>query len=190
MTNFAYNDNIPASANNPSQDQPKMQVNTASSKAILAVDHFTFGVDNGGTHQQVTLTNEVTPSIPAGASAALYSSNPTTPTSGVGFPYWVNSDGAFQMFGAKSLAANGYITLGGLIIQWGTFSAPGSDITTATTYSIPFPTNVFCVNFSPASTSGGNDVDVFIKVLPTLTGFSVRNRNGTTWTISWIAIGN
>lgn len=55
MTNFAYTRNIPASNHNPAVDQPSMQTNTNSTSDLIAEDHFTFGVANGGFHKQIRL---------------------------------------------------------------------------------------------------------------------------------------
>lgn len=49
---FTYNTAVPASGNNPSNDQPDMLTNTQSIDGILDVDHVTFNAANGGTHRQ------------------------------------------------------------------------------------------------------------------------------------------
>ena len=59
MTTFNYNRNIPNAPNNPSSDQPLMQINTNSIEDLLDVDHFSFGETNGGTHKQVQLINQI-----------------------------------------------------------------------------------------------------------------------------------
>ncbi len=58
MTNFAYNNGVPAGPNDPSDDQPEMLINTQSIQSILAVDHVTLGVDDGGTHKQINFVNK------------------------------------------------------------------------------------------------------------------------------------
>lgn len=49
---FIFRNDIPAAANNPSDDQPKMLTNNISTEAILAVDHISFNAANGGNHLQ------------------------------------------------------------------------------------------------------------------------------------------
>jgi hypothetical protein len=51
---FPFNTGIPAANNNPSADQPIMQLNNVSSYGILDVDHVTYGIVNAGTHKSVT----------------------------------------------------------------------------------------------------------------------------------------
>lgn len=67
MANYTFTDSIPASANYPGNDQPKMLVNNASTKSIIGVDHITFGLNNGGEHNQVTFRDQVSnPTTAAG----------------------------------------------------------------------------------------------------------------------------
>ncbi len=72
MTNFDYTRDIPASNNDPSQDQPDMLVNTNSTDSLIAEDHFSFGVPNGGRHEQCTIGNRfripISPAIPDGVN--------------------------------------------------------------------------------------------------------------------------
>jgi len=110
-----YNLNIPASGNNPSTDQPNMSTNTNAVNTILGVDHFAFNNNSGGTHQQVTLTNEAAPGIPAGTSGVFYANLATSQS----WPFWQNALGSFQMLGPQSLGTGGYVNVGGLFIQWG-----------------------------------------------------------------------
>lgn len=65
MTTFSFNTLIPASNNNPSADQPEMQINNLSTNNLLAVDHVSFnstgpaGPDgSGGQHLQVTFNGK------------------------------------------------------------------------------------------------------------------------------------
>lgn len=81
MTNFSYDDTIPATNNNPSADQPKMLINTQSTKAILAVDHVTFGANDGGTHKQINFTGKNVPvGFPALDHSILYTGSGTVLT--------------------------------------------------------------------------------------------------------------
>lgn len=52
MTNFAYISGIPATNNNPSDDQPDMMDNNDNSALIWETDHIGFNAPNGGLHQQ------------------------------------------------------------------------------------------------------------------------------------------
>lgn len=67
MTSITYIPNIPFATHNPSTDQPNMEINTNAVPTILAVDHVTFNLPNGGTHNHVTFANGQTdPSLPSG----------------------------------------------------------------------------------------------------------------------------
>ena len=69
MTTFSYYPNIPNAPDNPSYDQPLMQVNSQSINSIWSVDHVTFSGLSGsgapgssaGQHLQVTFNGKNTP---------------------------------------------------------------------------------------------------------------------------------
>ncbi len=73
---FSFNDGIPATNDNPSSDQPGMLQNNVSTNGIIAVDHITFNLANGGTHTQVHLPGFTTPAVINGTAtqgSVLYS---------------------------------------------------------------------------------------------------------------------
>lgn len=51
MTNFAYQTGIPATNDNPSDDQPPMLINNDNNFAIWNEDHRGFAQQDGGTHR-------------------------------------------------------------------------------------------------------------------------------------------
>jgi len=55
MSFFDYNRDIPNAPNNPSNDQPLMQINTNSIDDLINIDHFSFENDDGGLHKQVRM---------------------------------------------------------------------------------------------------------------------------------------
>src|SRR5437868_3312089 len=67
---FTFDSSIPASANNPSNDQPIMLTNNIASEGIIAVDHIGYNVAGGGQHKEVTFNNDpargypFTPAVP------------------------------------------------------------------------------------------------------------------------------
>jgi hypothetical protein len=72
---FPINTAIPAAGNNPSADQPPMQVNFANIAGFLGVDLTAPGTAGAGQHNQVTFTiNQSAPSIASGVSG-LYSNS-------------------------------------------------------------------------------------------------------------------
>lgn len=80
MTSFSYTKEIPASGNDPSVDQPNMKTNTDSINDILAVDHVTFNVADGGTHKQVTMSSKNTPAAQTDPQSVIYTANGTAST--------------------------------------------------------------------------------------------------------------
>lgn len=81
---FTFNTAIPATNNNPSNDQPIMQQNNVSANAILGVDHVTFNTTgpagstsgaSGGQHLQVTFNGKNVPSAQTDPLSVLYTNN-------------------------------------------------------------------------------------------------------------------
>jgi len=72
---FTFTDSIPASGNNPSDDQPLMLQNNVATQGILAVDHFTFNAANGGQHQWTQFPINVafpTPPTPTDSNSVAF----------------------------------------------------------------------------------------------------------------------
>jgi hypothetical protein len=56
MTLYDYTENIPFANNAPKNDQPNMQINNNSISGIISEDHVGFGLDNGGFHTLIHMT--------------------------------------------------------------------------------------------------------------------------------------
>lgn len=69
---FTYNNGVPAANNNPSVDQPDMLTNAQSINSIIAVDHISFNVTNGGTHKQITFNDVAAPGAQTNPQSILY----------------------------------------------------------------------------------------------------------------------
>lgn len=81
---------------------------------------------------------------------------------------------------------NGFAKIGGIIIQWGTTSVPGS---TDLTISFPTPFLYNCCSVVATMKNSSRDnpehaVDVF-----TTRSFALRNKKGGARTYCWFAIG-
>lgn len=192
MPNFTYSRDIPFEDNNPSEDQPNMKTNTNSNDSIFNVDHFSFNNNKGGSHKQVTLTNEAAPGLGDGDGvlfAALQNGN--------SWPAWQN--GVFIdtfMNRAPLHAANGYASLpAGLIFQWGarTLDANADTIRDDSPFlfTLPFPTSVYVVTLSAAKASSGAE-GLWVKTgTLSTTGFTIRTSAsaGQLTTLYFFAIG-
>lgn len=140
MTNVPYNTNIPFASNSPSQDQPRMQENTNSLKALIEIDHIGFGNNQGGYHQDIhqpilpvggeTTWNPVagTPAHLAVQAAAIpglqqifplnYTPDATVTTQDTQLFSLTGLGGVSQLTGNLT-GADGWCWLGGILIQWG-----------------------------------------------------------------------
>ena len=146
MTNFAYDNSVPATNNNPSDDQPDLLQNTQSAALIWDEDHIGFGQQNGGFHKQARILNQV--AIPTGRIAGegtIYSklASSTTPLTESNLFFTPDISGneyqltrpvtaSFTRFGtnlaygsppAGSSFVGGWTFLpGGLLMQYGIYS--------------------------------------------------------------------
>jgi hypothetical protein len=81
---FSYNNAVPATNNNPSDDQPDMLINTESIEDILAVDHISFNTAGGGQHLQsrynATPTYIAAPGAQSGNNSIAYTQAGTAST--------------------------------------------------------------------------------------------------------------
>lgn len=138
----------------------------------------------------------------APTESPAFTGNPTAPTQ-------ISSDNstkivttAWSKFGlSTSLGANGYIKfpdwLGGIIIQWGSYTVTGSH---GGYYSATFPTTFPNNNFMVAQTYGNYTVNVvtagvnMTQTAKSLSNFTMQYgaTNGASYsvTVSYITIGN
>lgn len=200
MPLFAYNLNIPAGPNNPSNDQPLMQTNTNSINSIIGVDHFNFGTGNDGLHQQVNLVAEASPALQG--NLVLY----TTTSNGQFTLFAKNSTQDQPLFTGTAgiVGSNGFSSIyGGFILQWGIVSqAFASGSTTGTVNfvasgNINFPNNCFIVVGSPLVTfaslpSSQGSVNIRQSSLANKTSFDWQFFTNSNQYIgfTWYAIGN
>lgn len=181
MTNFTYNRDIPDGPDNPSDDQPDMQINTNSIDDLLAVDHVSFNTNKGGFHKQVHLINEAAPPL-LDADSALFANT----FFGNSWPVWQNALGGTNMLSRATIdLANGCVSLPGqILLQW------GSEPVVAGAGTITFPV-AFSTTFSFSLTSLTNSPNP--AVAPISTGFSTSGiafRDAfNASTVYWIAIG-
>ena len=136
MSSFTYNSAVPAPNDDPSADQPVMQINAASIASIIAVDHVGFNTSPGGTHNQVTFSSENTPSTPSDPSSVLYTAAGTA--SPVASLQYVNANATFPINLIKAWAM---ATSAGLV------SGQSFNVTSVTrnstgTYTVVIPANV------------------------------------------------
>lgn len=212
MTNYAYTDNVPASQNNPSVDQPKMKTNSKSIKDLIGEDHYTFGVNNGGFHKQVrmpalALIGNVAPRI--SNSGTLWTHIDTSEgASNETNLHYIPGTGAndyqltrciagrfaqfstFATYGTPPAGvtwSGGWTFLpGGLLLQYGLVTPSANSVTV--TFPVPYSTVVFSVTATMTFIAiGGTSVTLGTNNQTTTT-FDVNMKNGST-RFMWMAIG-
>lgn len=203
MPLFSYNNDIPDAPNNPSNDQPKMKVNTNSIDSIIDVDHYSFETNSDGWHKQVTLPQLGAAPTTVVGQLALYS-KAVNPLGSTGL-FMIRQGVAgteVQLTSAKITApvalTNGYTFLpGDILIQWGStaISAAGSFTTVLfATSNVNFPNNCFNVVLTMINNQGASPSanSVFVKSgSVSTTGFQITNTSSSaTQSAYWVAIGN
>lgn len=135
MTSFTYYSNIPNAPDNPSFDQPLMQINSQSINSLMAVDHVTFNTtgptapsagQSGGQHLQVTFNSKNVPGgAPTDPVSIMYTNSGTA--SSVSEVFYRNQNAIYQ---AMPIKAWGYANSAGII------SSQSSNVTSAVRNSL------------------------------------------------------
>lgn len=167
---FTYTRDRPNPPNNPSSDVPDMLQNTNSIDDLLAVDHNSFNVANGGYHKIVHLAKQSGSPAPIANIVQVFNKDYTPDTTGgvAGTQLFsTNSGGTVQLTGT-SQQTDGWCWSGGLLFQWGRKTGlSGAWPTTDQTLTfkdrvagaIRFPGNCFMVVVTfigPTSSSTGD----------------------------------
>lgn len=114
MTNYDFNENIPAAGNNPSNDQPVMQDNNLSIFGIWTNDHVGFRANNGGTHLQTNFAGFGSSSIIAGNPASVMYPGAGTANSAAAQLFYKNSQITTQL---SAIRAWGFVDSTGTVIS-------------------------------------------------------------------------
>ncbi len=194
---FIYNRDIPDGPHNPSADQPLMKENTNSTDNLIAVDHYSFNLANGGKHKQVELPVSISDFPNILGQGTLYSK-----VSGFGNDaqaFWRFASGArapLQITGPQySSGINGYVPLmNGMMIQWGIKTITGTTSTVLfATSNVVFPTNCFNVIVVGINIGTNTHTDC-VSVQPgsvSINGFNCIYSGGAAFgSFYWIALGN
>jgi hypothetical protein len=183
MTQFDFYPSIPATNNNPSNDQPLMQTNNQSINDLIAVDHVTFGVINGGTHKQVTFSSNNTPSLPTTFPTFF-----TDATTGLAQPRFYSGSAAQSSTQyVPNLSPGSTFALGGVIIKWGTISFSAQS-TVSISYAGSFINATLSVVIS-AKNANGTTRNIWPNSISS-SGFTATSASGSiTGDYYYIAVG-
>ena len=146
---FSYNSGIPAAANNPSNDQPLMLINTASIAGIIAVDHVGFEAAGGGQHQQVNFNNKVPQGVQADPGSVLFTANGTAQS--IAQLQYKNQNSTFPI---NSVVAYGFISATGTIVNSQSYNIASVSNPSTGRYNIVLTANVVPAA-GPSSTTFG-----------------------------------
>ena len=188
MSFVSYNGNIPNPNDNPSDDVGIMQSNSAAINTLLAVDHVSFNLNNGGYHN---IIHQVpVGSVPSGISGIgqLYSQVPTgnIPPGGLPELFFMKPDGyPVRMTGGLS-NANGYTWCSAFLFQWGTKTIPAAGPSGPYTFPVTFPGGCFVVVATVVSSPSPTLAGLYVTS-KNASGFSVNSN--ASMNISYIAIG-
>lgn len=137
MPNYTYTTGIPAGNLTPGQQRSDLQTNNDSAASIWEVDHFGFGVNDGGYHDKVTFPYGTTPTPTAsGPLGVLYAFLDASSASQLKF---VNKTTTVQLTGitlTNSGSNYGLTTPWGLIINFGSADATTGGV--GVTYAVRF----------------------------------------------------
>jgi len=201
MPFYNYNNNIPFSTNNPSNDQPLMETNTNSINSIIGVDHFSFQNNNGGTHQQVQLleSGAGNGALPAGLQPGNFETIYSSLTNGNGELWFTRRQAAGIQLTGPGIPVqgnNGSTFLpGGIALKWGNLNPQN---TKTVTFPVPFNAiyNISLTLAAPNFIDSTPPFAVYIDLGSiATTGFNIRGifnaPSGAIVTeVYWIAIGS
>jgi len=179
------------------QTKSQIRDNLDGTFQTVEVNHFTQNQSNPGKHRYLQLPAQGNPASTAAQEILLYNGGSTIGgTTNLWFSTYsngsVNSSTSVQMTRREVPlnASNGYSWLpGGVLIQWGSVSSPGSSGTVI--YPIPFPLNVWNIqlNYARAVTSNAISFAVNSGGTNNLSQFQFYSTTGGSTTLYWLAIG-
>lgn len=184
---MTYNPNIPQATDIISQSQPLILTNFSQLNTVFMVDHVEY--DNAtagdrGKHTSSTYVEQAVAPATGAAEEALYSAaiGGTTRI----FVRPPSSGAAYQLTATPpSAGATGYSYLpGGILIQWGTFTWAGANVTQIQNFPISFSTAYQVVGTTNAP---GRDFSVTAIAANNFTASIVNPAAGIV--IRWIGIG-
>lgn len=185
---MTFSASVPLSSDSPSTFPAQNQTNMSRLETIIGNDHQFNGTaaSNDGYHNLINMTIQA-PSGALASTGRLYAKSNVNI-----YPYYMDDNGVEQQLaGQNSIAASGYTTLpGGVIMQWGTKSSPGTS--GSVTFGLTFPTAIFQVQLTLQHTgSGAETYTVQGSTPPSTTGFSyTTSASGATSKLFWVALGN
>lgn len=184
---MAYDNNVPQATQTVASTQPLIQGNFAAIDTVFAKNHVAFNDGNEGKHKFMQMPEQSSAPSTAANEGALYTKESGSITE---LFFRRESNGSeIQLTGQASGTTNGSVSIGGIIIKWGSVSVAEGANGTLVTFTTPFPASAFSAVTSILSTDGAAASTSIIKTFSTTSVRIVHNRSGSR-TCYWVAIGS
>jgi hypothetical protein len=187
-----WNNGVPATGHNPSNDYTLMEQNNNNNPLIWDVDHIGFNVNNSGWHTVIHLNTQGSDPAPA-AVDQIYSRNVTFAGSTDTQLFNITAAGGISQITGSHAAANGYVWCAGLLFQWGVVLSPGTSGIVSfnnNPNNAIFPHSCFNVQISLQRGSAGQTATIDNANPPTANGFGFLTSSSGSNALYWFAIGN
>lgn len=178
---YPININIPATNNDPADDQPLIRINFSNINSYLNIDHINPAAVGAGTHKQVTFYSNNVPTPPVSPPVLF-----TDTVAGLPQLKFYSGDSSHSSSQYVASTSGSTFLLGGIILKWGTTAnlASGSVVG----FPSAFPNNCYVVT---AVQNSASPTPTLISVANlTTTGFQFYFAGGGTRTIYYVAVGN
>lgn len=191
---MAYNQNIPAAGNDPTNDQPLLLANFQSISTFLNVNHVDFDEANQGKHIYCQFP-EQTVSPPTNANEGAIYTKQSTLTGNTELNYRRESNGTEIEFTGFLGSSSGWTRLpSGILLKWGFANITGSSaVTFPAAATIPAFTAIYGAwaipNSNPGTGTAGVEVVTFNTTTLTLNCFTFTTAAAATRDVNYLAIG-
>ena len=202
---MAFNAGIPLPGDLLSQSQQDLLANNGSLNTTYAIDHValtSIGATRG-FHKDIHIVKRVGNAAAVSGTYTVfskdYTTDSTTPATDTQLFGITGLGGVSQLTGNAS-QQEGWCWCGGILLQWGRVNSTTNGTVTfkgrsATTNTIPFPTNCFSVQtigiFTGANPNGAAGIAVNMSTLSRLKFDWVFNSNSGAYSgFLWFAVGN
>lgn len=196
MTQFIYDQTVPAANHSPKNDQPTMQTNAASISGLISVDHvgFNSGATPGGYHKVIHFLNQGSDPGLVSGFGQLYTKTASTDQnlffeSGNGLVTQLTGPLApvpKQGSPSSGNQKSGYTVLpGGILLQYGLSNNVGSGL--AILFPQPYSASS---NLMSVQLTGFSNNNFFYVSSQSETGFTINPSGSSSASpVYWVAIG-
>lgn len=193
---MAYQTTKPAPNDDLDVSVTDIQQNFLTANTVMDVDHYPFNnlTATKGQHKQVQVVNQL--AIPPGLANGAETIYSKSISSGGELFFTRGSSGIeIQLTGPGNPSATlqGFTFLpGGLLLQWGEITTPGSG-PTSVNFPTPFPSGnaPFSITFTVRRTGASNAIAYYVNeaIPPTSTDFNYIGTTSGSQFLYWMAIG-